>query len=297
MSWDSEFSRTILMQKAEQLLRAEGFLSLPVDLVGLAKTRDIIIQPMPDSNGGVSGMLIRHGNTFGILYATRIPNEGFQRSSIAHELGHYFVEGHLDHIPFDGGSHRSRAGFVSDDRYGREADCFAAGLLLPGAPVRDVIHGMPDGIRAVEAIQREARASLTASAIRYAVLTDTVAATIVSRDGKIEYCFMSDAMKSMKPDTWPKKGTPIPPETPTEFVSRLPKERRHEIREEDEIDIAVWIGGRQSVQAREEAVALGSYGRVLTLLTCSDLLDEGFMDEDEDSDEALEKSWTPSFRR
>ena len=297
MSRDSEFSRTILMQKAEHLLREEGFLSLPVDLKGLAKTREIIIQPMPDSNDGVSGMLTRHGNTFGILYATRIPNEGFQRFSIAHELGHYFVEGHLDHIPFDGGSHRSRADFVSDDRYEREADCFAAGLLLPGTLVQNIIHRMPDGLGAVEAIQREARTSLTASAIRYVGLTDTVAAMIVSRDGRIDYCFMSDAMKSMKPDTWPKKGTPVPPGTPTEFIIKLSKERRDGVREDDEIDLAVWIGGRRSVPAREEAVALGSYDRVLTLLTCSDLLDGSFMDEDEDSDEALEESWTPSFRR
>ena len=43
--------------------------------------------------------------------------------------------------------------------------------------------------------------------------------------------------------------------------------------------------------------AIGSYGRILTVLTCPDLLDEGFMEEDEDSDEVLEESWTPRFRR
>jgi Zn-dependent peptidase ImmA (M78 family) len=36
-------------------------------------------------------MLLRHGNAFGILYATHIPSEGFQRFSIGHELGHYFI--------------------------------------------------------------------------------------------------------------------------------------------------------------------------------------------------------------
>ena len=39
------------------------------------------------------GMLVRYGNTFGILYDSTVPNEGFQRFSIAHELGHFFVEG------------------------------------------------------------------------------------------------------------------------------------------------------------------------------------------------------------
>ena len=123
-----EYLRIVLPRQAERLLRDEGLLSLPVDLEELAQRRDIVVRPMPDSDDGVSGMLVRYGNTFGLLYSTRIDNEGYRRFSIAHELGHYFIDGHLDHI---GGSHASRAGFVSTDRYEREADFFAAGLLMP----------------------------------------------------------------------------------------------------------------------------------------------------------------------
>ena len=36
--------------------------------------------------------------------------------------------------------------------------------------------------------------------------------------------------------------------------------------------------------------------KLLTVLTCPDLVDAIYMDEDEDSDEALEESWTPRFR-
>ena len=43
------------------------------------------------------------------------------------------------HIPLVHGVHRSRAGYISQDRYEREADCFAAGLLMPEAPVCEVI--------------------------------------------------------------------------------------------------------------------------------------------------------------
>ena len=57
-----------------------------------------------------------------------------------------------------------------------------------------------------------------------------------------------------------------------------------------------WLGAGRSARAREEVVGLSSYERVLTVLTCPDLLDEGFMDEDDDSDEVLEESWTPRFR-
>ena len=296
MNWTSELRQRALMLEAQRLLEAEGLLRLHVDLNALADTREIVIKPMETSSEGVSGMLVRYGNAFGILYDGTIDNEGFQRFSIAHELGHFFVEGHLDHIPFVDGAHRSRAGYISEDRYEREADCFAAGLLMPEKPVRDVIARHPNGLAAIEAVERDARASLTASAIRYARLTDAATAVIVSRNGMVDYCFMSDAMKSLRFDAWPRKGSPVPTGTVTAYVAQLPTEQRRTAREEDETTIVEWLGAGRSVRALEEVVGLGSYDRVLTILTCPDLLDEGFMDEDEDSDDALEESWTPRFR-
>ena len=297
MSQRSELRGFLLMRQAERLLKDEGLLRLPVDLESLAETRDIVIKPMTGPDTGVSGMLVRYGNTFGILYAKNISNKGFQRFSIAHELGHFFVDGHLDHIPFDGSMHKSHANFVSNDQYEREADYFAAGLLMPETLVRGVIRGQQDGLCAAESIQREARASLTASAIRYIGLTESATAVIVSQGDKIDYCFMSNALKSFKHLTWPRKGAPIPSGTVTAAIARQPDQLRRGARDSDEVDAMEWFASERSVQAIEEAVGLGSYGRVLTVLTCPDLLDESSMEEDEDSDEALEESWTPRFRR
>jgi Zn-dependent peptidase ImmA (M78 family) len=88
------------------------------------------------TNWTTSGMLLRHGNTFGIYYATHIPNEGFQRFSVGHELGHYFLDGHIDHILPKDGIHVSHAGFVSADTFELEADHFSAGLLMPSTPFK-----------------------------------------------------------------------------------------------------------------------------------------------------------------
>ena len=285
------------MKQGERLLREEGLLRLPVDLEALASTRGISIRAIDSSEAGVSGMLLRHGDTFGILYATNIPNRGYQRFSIAHELGHYFIDGHLDHIPFDENRHVSRAGFVSNDAYEREADYFAAGLLMPSSLISGVIDRTTDGMRAIEAIRHEACASLTAAAIRYVGLTDAVAAIVMSRDGQVDYCFMSDAMRSRKGTTWPRKGSPIPAGTATDALHRNSEDQRVGAHDEADVDIMEWFGGQVSLAAREEVVQLGSYGRVLTVLTCPELLDEGFMEEDEESDEALEDRWTPCFRR
>ena len=295
-SESTDFRRTVLVSKAQHLLESEGLLSLPVDLTALAKTRDIVIEPMEGSGGGVSGMLVRCGNSFGILYDTSIRNEGFQRFSVAHELGHYFVEGHIDQIAFVGGAHRSSAGFISTDPVEREADYFAAGLLMPEAPVQAIIRQEPEGLSAIEAIQRAARSSLTASAIRYVGLTDAAAAVIVSRDGSVDYCFMSNAMKSLNPDTWPRKGTPLPSSTATSAIAQFTEGERHAARDDVEIDAEIWFGSVQCKQTREEVIGLGSYGRILTVVTCLDLDEDELFDEN-DSDGAIEKSWTPRLRR
>jgi Zn-dependent peptidase ImmA (M78 family) len=97
--------------------------------MAIARVVGIDVVAKPASARGVSGMSIR--NDFVIAYATHIESPGFPNFSIAHELGHYFLEGHVDAVIGPDGVHRSHAGFSSDDRYELEAEHFAAALLMP----------------------------------------------------------------------------------------------------------------------------------------------------------------------
>ena len=72
---------TLARRKAEAFLRENGIETLPVDPFAIAASRDIIVEPKPDAADGVSGMLLRHGDAFGILYATHVPSEGFRVSA------------------------------------------------------------------------------------------------------------------------------------------------------------------------------------------------------------------------
>ena len=125
------FRLMVARRSAEAFLNEEGLTTLPVDPFAIAASRDIEVEAKPGTEEGVSGMLLRHGNQFGgNLYATQIQNKGFQRFSVSHELGHYFLEGHIDQLLKEG-VHISHAGFVTADPYEVEADHFAAGLLMP----------------------------------------------------------------------------------------------------------------------------------------------------------------------
>lgn len=291
------FKLKMAKQTAEKLLRDEGFTSLPIDLCAIAKSRGILVESKPPEADGVSGMLLRHGDNFLIAYATFIDSDGFQRFSIAHELGHYFLEGHVGHVLPKDGMHQSHAGFTSADPYEQEADSFAAGLIMPEALFRKALDKTEIGLPAVEAMATLCRSSLTATAIRYAELTDQAVAAILSTGPTIDYCILSDKMKSLPDLSWLRKGSPVPKNTAT---ARFNADRQRVAagdRLSTEFDIQDWLGGSRSVIANEEIVGLGRYGKTLTVLSSENIRDSEERDDDDDDDDDVMERWTPRFRR
>lgn len=283
-------------QKAEAFLRKEGMLEkLPIDPIEIAHSRNIMVRAKPDTEAGVSGMLLRHGNQFGILYATHISSVGFQRFSIAHELGHYFLEGHVDHVLKDG-MHTSHSGYISADPFELEADAFASGLLLPETPVKRVVRLNDPGLATIEKIATQFQASLTATAIRYAELTDDAVAVVISTGANVDYCFLSDAMKGLPRIEWLRKGAALPCDTCTDDFNSDPRRVQKAERAEQDIDVRAWLGGTKREIVTEEVIGLGSYGKTLTVLSSKSI---GMEDEAEevDDDEELTESWTPRFHR
>jgi Zn-dependent peptidase ImmA (M78 family) len=288
------FSLKMAQRTAEMFLKEEGIASLPVDPFAIAESRDIMVEAKPGNADGVSGMLLRHGNNFGIVYASHIPSQGFQRFSISHELGHYFLPGHVDQL-LAAGVHVSRAGFITADPYELEADHFAAGLLMPEAPFRKALGQYDPGLDAIEAVANLCLTSRTATAIRFAELTDAAVAIIMSTGGTIDYCFLSEAMKTLPKLDWLRKGSPLPPGTTTARFAAQPARVRAGDRVADEADVRDWLGGATRASISEESVGLGQYGKVLTVLVSSTT---GQDDEpDEEDDEDLIERWTPRFRR
>ena len=285
-------------QEAEKKLQEWGITSLPVDPIEIADRLDILVHPKPDTAEGVSGMLVRHGNNFGILYATHIDNEGFQRFSVAHELGHFLLEGHIDHIfPNGEGEHVSRAGFVSHDPYELEADLFAAGLLMPNPMFSEALKRTEPGLEAIEELSSLCVTSLNATAIRYAKCADHPVAIIVSTDLHIDYCVMSDPFKSIKGLEWLRKRQPLPRASHTYQFNQDRKRVAHAERDEGVSSLPSWFGGGTRLDLVEEVWGLGSYGKTLTVLRpiISPEADED--EEEQEFERNLIESWTPRFRK
>lgn len=274
--------------QAEKLVRDEK-LELPIDVLALAKRHDILVEPKPESAKGVSGMLLQVGNSFAIGYATHIQNNGFQRFSIAHELGHYFVPGHPEQV-FRGGNlvHESRAGFGSGDQIELEADHFAASLLMPSHLFKAEAGRYSDGFAAIENAAQRCQTSLTASAIRYAQLTDAAVAIIVSTGQTLNYCFASHAMRNIKGFKHPTKGSLLPRDSLTRAFNQVESNILTARREDDSADLISWFRADDEFDASEEVIGLGDYGKSLTII-CTDIAEE-----DEDIDDMTSRP--PRFR-
>ncbi|MGZ8236267.1 MAG: ImmA/IrrE family metallo-endopeptidase [Methylobacter sp.] len=280
-------------QAAEQLIKGLGITTLPIDPFTIARNREIDVLAKPAHDAGVSGMLIRVGNEFAIAYATHIDNEPFQRFSVSHELGHYFLPGHVDAVIGTNGIHESRAGFGSRDRYEIEADHFAASFLMPRYLFFPALKHIGQGLAAVESLASLCKTSLHSTAIRYTQCTRDLVAIVVSVGNRIDHCFMSEALKNVDGIDWIRKHEALPRNTQTFAFNQNSENVRSAARTDGTSNLQDWFGGRHSIEIREDVIGLGNYGKTLTVLYDIDVPDA----EDEEYEESLIESWTPRFRR
>jgi Zn-dependent peptidase ImmA (M78 family) len=260
--------------QAAEVLAKKKISALPVDPFEIAASEGIVCEKL-NAGSGVSGCLSGARDTFSIFYSDSIASEGFRRFTIAHELGHYFLEGHYKHIFADGNSrHESASGYSSDDPYEREADAFAAALLMPEALFKAACARVASGFKAIEFLAEKCVTSLTATAIRYALLSDDPIAVVCSKDNRVQFAFMSDPLKQRRDLTWIKKNSGIPDATATHRFNRDAKNIAQSKRVTSSSLMDVWFDCGGTAYVGEEVVGLGPYyGLTLTVLVAEPLAD------------------------
>ena len=257
--------RTLIQNRAEKKLKENDLYALPVDLFSFLEKENISLYPKDSSMDGISGMLVRVGDDYCIVYSTCYQNSGFERFSIAHELGHYFLDDH----PYinNGELHKSDAGFVSQERYEQEADIFASGLLMPEDLFNDCMGNYPLGLDGIIGMAELCQTSLTATAIRYVELISRPLIIILSTDGTINFCVVSEKIRFMKNKEIPQKGWPIPQNTATANFAKDQVRILNRERDSMASDLSDWIESEKTIDALEEVIGLGRYKKILTVIS------------------------------
>jgi hypothetical protein len=292
-----KFRLVAATRRGEQIAKQFGFDKFPVEPAKIAQAEDIFVEAKPPVQKGVSGGIIFSGDSIGIFYATDINNEGFQRFTIGHELGHYFLDGHPDALRKVSPIHLSRAGFTQGkDFIEIEADHFSAGLLMPSRLVKDALQHESVGLEGILALAEQARCSVTAAAIRAAQCSPYPVAIVVSKGDEICYGFLSDGFKSLgRFRNFPRKGDKLPFGTTRSFNADIENVAKAK-RTCGETTFSEWFDGDRPIALDEEVVGLGSHGYTLSIFSSDELPDDP-SGEDEDEEASLLESWTPKFAR
>ena len=85
-------------QAAREVLAELQIASYPIQPDEIAQAKGLVIESRDDFPAGVFGALWRSGNGFGIIVSSACPTEGHRRFTVAHELGHYHIDGHVEQL-------------------------------------------------------------------------------------------------------------------------------------------------------------------------------------------------------
>lgn len=235
---------------------------LPINLDGIIQN-ERNIRPRPANYGEkFNGRIeyIRDKKIFILYYPDKITPR--VRFSIAHELGHFYIPEHRK-LLLIGKSHNSQTGFISDRELEKEADEFAAHLLIPQKYLDKLLLikrflTLKDLLEQANKLQT----SITAMAIRYVKATPDRCAIILSQDSQQKFYWPSEEMGYMGYE-W--RGRKDIPQSSVSFQATQ-NQGSGQIYEK-EADSSMWFSSRRNkCKIWEEAFPLGYTGLVLTML-------------------------------
>lgn len=264
----------------------------PIDPLAIARSeRPLLRAGGRDLGNRYDGRLEYHKdkNRFLLFFNTRydigLPlgeHHPRTRFSISHELGHYFLDRHRAYLMRKSQPHPSAGEFRSAVMLEREADSFAASLLLPTRLARPLVNSAVRSVARLGEIADHFQASLVSTTFRSVRLSDFPCAVAGIRDGTVVWMFPSESL--IEAGIYPTKGTlPRNAQQPwSQFQSGIAANSENEGRVND------WFqtydrNHLDTVYVTEEYLPVPTMGTLLVLLT----LDEAdvFDAEDEESDD------------
>jgi hypothetical protein len=153
---------------------------------------------------GFEGALIRDKDTplGAIAVRNSIRESGRKNFTIAHEIGHFVLPGHHACVACTAAEIGDWADGATEYKREREANEFAAELLMPTELVVAVARGAAPSLDVIEKIAREFGASLSSAASRYCDVVNEKCAVVWSSEGAIQWAKRSPGFPFFIPRGW-----------------------------------------------------------------------------------------------
>jgi Zn-dependent peptidase ImmA (M78 family) len=205
--WSPERDRLeAAAELAEEIVKGLEISKSPVSPLAIIESENRQVLAFGDDFGDAfDGRLEYQSPRFLLFYNTKYdawphtgPHHPRVTFTIAHELGHYFLERHRQYLKKGGAAHCSQTEFLSDNLSEREADTFAASLLMPSYLARPVVNKNELTLARLDAIAQSFETSLVSTTIRAVRLSEYPCAVAGIREGQIAWMFPSDRLIAAK---------------------------------------------------------------------------------------------------
>lgn len=174
---------------AKEILEAFNLNSVPIDLLYIAREEGIKLckcKPIKGFYGRIES-IVKNNKRFFLLYYPDLELHEYPpqvRFSIGHELGHYYIESHRQQL-LENKFHFSISGKFTNPLE-READYFSSLLLIPDFYLDEAVsNGSEITLKKLSEISQACQASLTSTAVRYALSEKQEIVVILSKGEKI----------------------------------------------------------------------------------------------------------------
>lgn len=246
------------------------YASMPTDLAGLIERAEISMDF--DDYGDAFDGLIEHQNGHFHIYCNLAkcsgdPNSGRARFTLAHELGHYFIDEHRNALKSGlAPAHAYNADRPSELRIEREADHFASALLMPSTTFQRELKIGRGGLQGILDVSSTFQVSRQSAAKRYVSLSGVPCAIVVFRNGYVPWWNISPELVACGMTGAIRKEAVIHGSATEE--AQLTDDNSRVFESTTTASYWFWNvaqGGARDIVLREQAIKLGSYG-VLTFL-------------------------------
>jgi len=262
---------------ANNVLAVLGMWKLPINPFDIAKEEGIELVPGYFGEGFDARIeYLKEVKRFAIYYQELSGGRtnGRVRFSISHELGHYYLPHHRERLIL-GEAHDSVSDYRSDDPIEKEADDFAANLLMPRelfiTEVKRFRQRVCDLSDLCELAGNRLGTSLTSTARRYCESDVEPCSIVFSKAGKVSWAHHSEDMKRLGMGYIP-FGSIVPRQSHTAKLWAMEDTSTDIVK--GHIEPTVWY--ERSFYGKrlwEETMPLGGTGIVLTLLVLEEKLE------------------------
>lgn len=265
-------------ERGQEVARLHGFVAPPVDPFVVVEAERALIQAAGDDFGDAfDGRLSYVGQRFLLCYNTkydRWPHRGSHhpkvRFTVAHELGHFYLDEHRRALVLRGATHGSFTEFATSKLVERQADCFAAGMLMPRYLVGRRINIEPEpNLALIYECAALFDVSLTSMMVRWTQLSDFPCATLCVSDGKIAWGFVSRAFRSG--GFWrARRGAAVQSHDACRFVAEEADASRYGEEEGSGLAPAWLEGSDHSIAVKEFYARIPSARAIMVFLTADE---------------------------